>query len=463
MIEVKLKTETSVDPETLASHAALMCYQNDAPEMGKKIDVKTRLFDVGHHTTLQHSYFMFEIEGIAVGDVTFGLHLTHPFYNSDQRSGRYSTMFNNPDMDEIREYIKELWPELAVCNLDRVIAYVGKGIEIYQTNIAHGTTKAREFLAAERPYATQKSLDTTSKKVAQEQLRNFIPVIFPCGLDFTINLSVLAAMWRAAFTPALRVVTDKMVTEVLSAHPELAYMFNAEHRRTTDWAVPMMVKPSNASNPPVYQYRPHAHLNGITGNYLPNIPEHALLNPVDQLHFTPEMMNNRTIDISSYVELSVASMGQDQRHRTIRRGAPAFTGSFYLPPVAAAIGMAPLADQYFKDWVELMPLLPPTLHAMLAPYGAMVGYEKRGDLNAVAHEQIKRLCLCAQEEVSEISRQLREQIARDKTWRENGITGLFEPPCYSTGKCAEGSRYCGRDLSIRKSEDTDAYFPERKV
>ncbi len=102
-------------------------------------------------------------------------------------------------------------------------------------------------------------------------------------------------------------------------------------------------------------------------------------------------------------------------------------------------------------------------NSMLAPYGAVVCYEKRGDLNAVIHEQGKRLCFCAQSEISNLSQQLREQVARDNPYLEMGIVGLFEPPCYASGKCAEGSRYCGRDLSLRKSADPDAYFPERKV
>ena len=88
MIKVQLVAHTNANPLELTSHAALICYQAEMPEVGKILDVENRLFKVGHHTTLQHFFFTFAIEGIAVGDITFGMHLASPFYNSDQPSGR---------------------------------------------------------------------------------------------------------------------------------------------------------------------------------------------------------------------------------------------------------------------------------------------------------------------------------------------------------------------------------------
>ena len=78
-VKVKLIAVTGVNPLELASHAALKCYQAEDPEWGKVIDVESRLFNVSHHTTLQHFFFTFSVEGISVGDITFGLHLTIRF------------------------------------------------------------------------------------------------------------------------------------------------------------------------------------------------------------------------------------------------------------------------------------------------------------------------------------------------------------------------------------------------
>ena len=90
MIKVELIDWKIRKPLKKASHAALSCYQSEMPDIKtvKIIDVDGRLFKPGHHTTLQHTDFTFVIDGIAVGDVTLGLHLVSPFYNSDQRSGQ---------------------------------------------------------------------------------------------------------------------------------------------------------------------------------------------------------------------------------------------------------------------------------------------------------------------------------------------------------------------------------------
>ncbi|MCX6808001.1 MAG: hypothetical protein NTZ80_04390, partial [Patescibacteria group bacterium] len=74
-----------------------------------------------------------------------------------------------------------------------------------------------------------------------------------------------------------------------------------------------------------------------------------------------------------------------------------------------------------------------------------------------SHEQNKRLCWCAQEEIYHLARELRLKL--EKKSIPTNLLGLFEPPCYH-GRCAEGKRYCGRDLKLRQ---TKGYFPERKI
>jgi hypothetical protein len=107
MITARLISYPIIPPIALAKHAANTCYQSKTPpieEVSEKAIsfVEKRLFDVGHHTTIQHSFFTFEIDGISISDITFGLHLTSPFYNSDQRSGRYcAEMFTDPDYQAI--------------------------------------------------------------------------------------------------------------------------------------------------------------------------------------------------------------------------------------------------------------------------------------------------------------------------------------------------------------------------
>src|SRR5450830_1694012 len=106
MLSVKIIAHTNIDPIDLSSHAAKTCYMAKEPEMGSQLDVENTLFKVGHHTTLQHFYITFAINNIAIGDIKLGLHLDSPFYNSDERSGRYcAEIFAHPNYEQLTRYI----------------------------------------------------------------------------------------------------------------------------------------------------------------------------------------------------------------------------------------------------------------------------------------------------------------------------------------------------------------------
>jgi len=187
----------------------------------------------------------------------------------------------------------------------------------------------------------------------------------------------------------------------------------------------------------------------------PAVPITNVLHPVDKLHFMPEYMDNAVNDVKCRVAISAATMGQDQRHRTIRRSAPEFTGEFYLPPIVDVCGLEEEAKTQMQRWLDLSQQLPPTLATTIAPYGAVVSYVKSGSLNAVIHEQAKRLCWCAQEEIYHVAREHRRSM-RDNEYGD--LAEIFEPHCLQTGVCAEGKRYCGRDI-----KDRNDYFPRRMV
>lgn len=455
MIEVKLISHSNTDPLVLSSHAALKCYQAQDPEWGKVIDVENRLFRVGHHTTLQHSFFTFSIEGISVGDITFGMHLAHPFYNSDQRSGRYcAKMFLEPDFKKIEKYIKKFWPEVKEKELRAVISYIKKGVGIYHKNIKDASEMAVKFLKEERPYVNEKYLEMNAPKIAQEQMRGFIPLIFPTGFDYTINLTVLAALYRNSWSPSMRFFTQKMVDAVLKEYPSVSFMFEKKERADIDWHMEIP-----AADKIKMKSKPSHKLLKVEGEKDFMVPDPKKMHPIDMLHFDPRMMDNSVSGITTEAEMSTATMGQDQRHRTIRRSEPKFTGAFYLAPILRKMKLEREAKEMMNDWIRISKNIPGTLAMVLAPYGAMVKYKKAGSMNAIAHEQAKRLCFCAQEEIYHLGRALRINIEREKG-KKTKLLEMFEPPCYHSGRCAEGARYCGRDISLRKSGD---YFPERKV
>lgn len=454
MIKVELISHSNTAPLDLTSHAAKVCYRAEPPEMGKNIDVENRLFKTGHHTTLQHFFITFLIEGISVGDITMGMHLASPFYNSDQRSGRYcAKMFLEPDFLKIQNYIKAYWPDLPEAQGDKIINYVKKGVRAYHENIEKAAELSKKFLKKERPFVGGKPLEVNAPKIAQEQMRSFIPVIFPTGFDFTVNLTALTAMYNAAWNPVMRSVTSEMAKAVTRKFPELEFMFAEENRKRREWSPELDLQEGKI------KYKPELELLKVSGEDKFVKPAHKDMHPIDLLHFLPETMDNQIGEIGAKVEISLATMGQDQRHRTVRRSRPKFTGNFYLPPIPREMGLEQKAGELLSEWKNLYKEIPPSLAAVVAPYGAMVSYEKFGSFNAIAHEQEKRLCWNAQEEIYHLSLLLREKI-KEKKGVNSPLLGLFEPVCYASGICGEGARYCGRDIKLRETGD---YFPERKV
>ena len=362
MITVKLLAETKLTEEVvgkdevlaLASHAALKCYQAESPKMGDMISVEARLFQPSHHTTLEHHNFNFDIEGIAVSDITFGAHLVSPFYDSDQRSGRFcAKMFLNPDFHSIEGYIKTLWPDLAKAKLNSVMRFVKEGVKIYHRQIDAAIKLTAEIIAKERPNASAKYIEANVPKIAQEQLRMFISTIFPTGFDHTMDLISLVSIYKAAWTPGLMYLTQKMADLVLERHAEIGYMFS---RRGKIWA-PEILRGNKVKFKPGFTLTA---LSGVDEGYIvPPEPEDTY--PLDLLHFLPDYMDNNIHDIKTAVQISLACMGQDQRHRTIRRGQPVLTGNFYLPPVIALMtGMVETAKEYLDSWLNLTKSVPPT-------------------------------------------------------------------------------------------------------
>ncbi|MBO7484048.1 MAG: FAD-dependent thymidylate synthase [Alphaproteobacteria bacterium] len=444
-MKVALKAKTDLSVTALASHAARVCYSINPETINQPIDVKTRLFDPGHHTTLQHNYFTFFVEDIPVSAVAFGLHLASPHYNSDQRSGRYSKMYNEPDFNALRSSLLSFYPSAPA---DKIMSWVEKGVRIYQENISCLTELATEKIKQERPFVNGKYITQNAPKIAQEQLRVFISQLAPTALDFTVNLSALTALYRVAWSPEMRLATKQMADLVITENPDLSYMFNSE-KQTTKWA------PEILSGQASVVLEPTAKVLNVIGdeNAVSTTP---LTDSLDTLPFAPTTMTNSQFLIQSEVVCSCATFGQDQRHRSLKRSAPAFTGAFYVPPLVAEAGLSETAQAYMQEWLDLAKEYGRDVATLIAPYGAMVKYQKVGDLNALVHEQAKRTCWCAQEEIYHLACGLRSGL-KEKL-KNPDILARFAPPCMARGLCQEGVRFCGRDIKAREN-----YFSKRRI
>jgi len=450
--------KANVPPLPKAKFAANGCYQEEIPllESEETVSVinfvKNSLFFPAHHTTMEHDAFNFFIEGIPVSDVTLGLHL-HPFYNSDQRSGRYcKKMFENPDFGAIRAHIFSLWPECSPEQIEHTMCFIRLGNDIFTKNIDKAVKITAELLRKERPNLDDKAIIEKASKIAQEQLRMFLSTIFPTGIFYTINLITLVAMWEGAWSPGMRKVTDLMKDEVLKLYPNLDIVFSEKRRRKTGW----FCEWSNVDPEKILVFTPRVSNVILNNPELFTEPEESIMHPVDKLHFTPELMNNNLGNMDYSLKISLATMGQEQRHRTVKRGFPIFTGEFYLPPVCKELGIEDQAKYLFRYWKDLKEYLPSTLHTAIAPYGAVVSYRKQAHFNAWLHESAKRFCWQAQEEIYNLNVLLKNALELQISYEDDPkdikrILAKMVPPCFHSGVCAEGARNCGRDMKCRES------------
>lgn len=447
MLTVKLLKDHEIPPERMASHAGKICYNASIGDVytEKLLDVEKQLFNPGHHTTFEHQVFNFEIDGIAISDITFGLHLASPFYNSDQRSGRYSKMFDKPDFNEIKEYITTIYGE---SKIDDVMNFIEFGYSIFAQNIEKSVPACIGLMKKERSDDTY--IAGAAKKIAQEQLRNVVSVSFDTGLLFSIDIPTMVAMYECPLNPIMKKVSEMMKDEFLKLFPEIPYIFRDDKR---EFLYEKIIFENNNQ----ILFSPVCRLLSCpSAEEEITVPDISDMIPIDKLNYKRKYMENGLIDLKNEIEISVATMGQDQRHRTIKRSDFIFTGNFYSPSIIQALGIEAEISMLMDMWKKLYGEIDNNLFALIAPYGAMVKYRKKSNINALAHEQLKRVCWCAQEEIYNLNRILREQIEKTGNLK---LLEVFLPPCMKeNGRCYEGERWCRR-----RERNKNNPCPERKV
>lgn len=455
VIDVSLAWHSNADPKQSAEFSGLICYSSERPKLGDKMkgDPKKILFDKGHMTPYEHFTMTWLIDGISVYDITLGFHLTFPFYDSCQRSGRYCKgMFDNPDYQRIAKYIYRYWPETTSQQMREIMDYIRYSTGIYLDKKPAADKVAYQMLKDSRPKIAQKNLEEQAPKSAQEQLRVFYQLIYPTCFAFSIDLVSLAVLYRTAWTPATRDVTERMVRIMQSRFPDLG-IFNNLERREDDWAPQIISEPKVAKDPELS-------IDRITGGSEVTIPSPDELAPLDVMQFDPRFLNNHLTTVESTVKVSAITMGQDQRHRTVVRGTPTFTNDFYVPAVVHELGLEGEALEVLKQWNTVGGDMSPTLRAALAPYGSMLTYGKVADLNALAHEWGARSCKQAQTEIWQLVNMTQGVLRGDPLGTK--LISLTDPKCRRTGVCAEPGRFCGRDLS-REVRESDNFSTHRLI
>lgn len=431
-VEVMADVKGNTDDRTKL--AAGMCYQPNV-ELARKTKVPVSdLWDGGHHTTMMHDkhHVTYLFENIPVSLVTFGLHLTHPFYNTSQRSGRYCTqMFGNDLTEYIHNFLVKYY-QLDQSAVDRISKWVTRGMDFFENNRAHVTELARAAIHKERPFF-KGNIDKHAERLAQEQLRCFISTITPTGMLYTVNLPTVAAMNRVAWNGPLKDLTSEMFRQVFSEDPPIGIERWHPIMNSSDWYSVVINRPiidmpmgdPDAQTKTVYSKVRYQNEKGSL-NCLPFSPRTA--------------WTEDEYKVKSIVELSVGAYGQEQRHRSIRRSLPEVTGRFLLPPLLADHSASVrFATEFINDYRVLVDEFTPEVMINFIPYGATVKYCREAEINALIHSARKRMCWNAMSEMSQLEQ-------RHFTWIVGNTDGL--EPCL-TGRCLEGSRYCGRDLKNR--------------
>jgi len=466
MFEVHINDRESLERAYFQSQlAAAICYQPTiaaAKTVAPKISVKDALWKTGHHTTLMHSnqHVSFLLDKIPVSLVTFGLHLQGAHYNTSQRSGRYCTsMFDSDYQDFVVKFIDRYTSLTSTSEIGMdILKWVKDGVKYFKNNLSTITEKARIAMKLERPNFNG-DLDAQSQRIAQEQLRYVISTIFPTGMMYTINIPTLVALYECAWNVPLANLLKRMYGEVFGDEylstlvededPDKMYhLASRRFRRCSDIPLELSFTPEFASFETKIMRSPKSEVfctNGSKTNaemfkHLTRTQANA---SADVLQFSPNAnyIGLRPVEqtIRSRVSVSVATFGQDQRHRSIVRGVPTVTGEIYVPPLLK--GHEKFFRKHMKTYLELAEHGGTENLIHFIPYGAVVSYVKEADTRAFHHETTKRLCLNAQEEIYYLSEKTIDQMFGKNN---DGRPG---PPCIIHGKCPEGKRYCGREVA----------------
>ncbi|MBM4342208.1 MAG: FAD-dependent thymidylate synthase [Deltaproteobacteria bacterium] len=463
-----------------------------ADKQQARIELRDRIaastFKAGHHTTLQHGYLSFALDGVSRQLVWSTLH-AHPFYNSEQVSQRYV------EVKAERAAIPVLPPAAdavyRAC-IDRQLAQYKHLIGLLEPH-----AEARYFdVFRARAKKPEKWMSAIHKR-AQEVARYVLPVATHTWMVHTISLVTLLRYWRLCEepdTPAeTRYVVGEMVRQVLQLDPLLGRLeveplphdllpaalrigkgldLDRQRRMAAQFDEELDGRTSRlvdrfADNPRRVADAVRLVL-GLPRDALDDDAAVALAvdpaqNPLwgESLQTGVHQKIGRALHAAHYLfhkKLSHAADSQDQRHRMAPAARPMVLGylgadpDYVVPQLVAEAGGAVEAayrasmEQTWSAIGQLRALgVDPQWQAYLLPNAVCIRFSESADLQALRHKHAMRLCYNAQEEIWRASLDEAEQIRA----HEPAIGRHLLPPCsvrFAAGVrpiCPEGERYCG--------------------
>ena len=431
--------KNKVNPVDISVGSARTCYSvnlktpDSISKWSGKKGLLLDLFKSGHHTTLQHVNFTFQMEGISRLSIWRFFH-SHRFYNSDQVSQRYTEVneslfksFNNSDIDSYHNSLIEKYYDLI-----RILT------PIYENS-------------------SNKVVVKNAKKHAMENARYILPQSVLANMYHTINLSTLlrykaSLKFNVDCNEEISEIVNLMVQSVINAYPDLSEIFNYVDSQSKKIKSNNLfeIQSEKLLSILLCQDKPSKLIDhsGFVSNVNNNFPGDNM--GLSALFNSEAGLENFTFNL----KLSLSADSQNQRHRTAYSIRPELgvllkhnCHEYYIPDI-------------FHENEEAMEIYSAAINEskviiskneILAPYLLLNGYviaikEVNSCLDFV-HKSEKRLCLNSQEEITKMTWNMVESLIK------NSITADFgkklAPPCYHryiegiNPICPEGSRFCG--------------------
>ncbi len=463
----------------------------------KRNGLAEKVFDSGHHTTLEHNVFTFLVEGISRQALWSFLH-SHPFYNSSQQSQRYVTMSANglAIPKSLSSQNKRDFQKMAT---KQFIAY--NKINELLLPFALGELQNR-FPHLKKSEYEKKATNLAQKKV-QEIGRYILPVATTANLYHTINALTLHRYHRLQhwFSESQEVSTmvnkmcacvesqfpgffDTLVTDPipLEETPEFEFLsqrsqmqdnretsqFKQEFDRVLgDHPAKLIGYMNNAEGLLANAVR---EVLGISKGTLNDIEAIALILDSRKNSHIGQTLNvkmmtpiNKALAHAVYsfkVRLSHTADSQAQRHRTVPASRPILGAQFteepdYIVPQLLHNNQKAL-DLYHsimqETWQTVNNLLNNKIEideaVYLLPNATTIRYTETANLFALHHLMIERLCLNSQEEIFYLNMAKAKQIRNVHP----NIGKFLDAPCILRQNakiipnCKEGIRFCGVPL-----------------
>lgn len=485
-LSVKLVKTFSSPIKNIVS-AAKTCYsskgvvEDDSVVFPKDEKLLIDLLKAGHHTTFEHQYFQFSITNISRYLVWLLLH-SHPYYNSEQVSQRYTKVKSNfcyiPNLpiDIKKVYIQTLEKQYTFYE------------ELNQLTYPYAEKIYYEIFPARNKFSEKYKNDIQKK--SREIARYVLPIGTFTYLYHTINTITLLRYYKHSLlidsSEEEKELVQQMIAEVIKYDKDFEIVINEVKNSIDNFNIPSKFISKDYKRKFDREIAPYSSklidyginaeeslaeavrlFYGIYNRDLNNQDAiDNVLNPKinkilsSEIVLTNNILLTKTLSHIRYTfkkKLSHSADSQNQRHRTIKSSGfdisdMDFSEPDYITP-KLILSFPQLKTRYDEMmeyiWEQINKLIRSGINqkliVYLLPNAVTVRIIESGNLLNYHHKYAMRLCFNAQEEIWQNSLDEVKQIIEVHPY----IGKYLLPPCgirflgNQYPICPEGKRFCG--------------------